>query len=151
MSWSYDPTDLNTTTTSGRLNTTRLLIGDTQTLDQQVSNEEVTFSLSENNNNVYLAGAWLARVIASKYARMVNTELSGSLKSEYSDLYSKYTALSNDLESQSKKSYGALGVVAGGITISDINSIRTNTDRVPPSFTRDQFHNPPTYSPTEYD
>jgi len=151
MSWSYNPTDLNTTTASGRLNTTRLLIGDTQTLDQQVANEEITFSLSENSNNVYLAGAWLARVIASKYARMVNTELSGSLKSEYSDLYSKYTALSNDLENQSKKSYGGLGVLAGGITISDINAVRENTDRVPPSFSRDQFHNPPTYKTPEYE
>lgn len=57
MAWSYDPTDLNTTTTSGRLNTVRLLIGDTNTLDQQLANEEITFSLSENNNNVYLKAA----------------------------------------------------------------------------------------------
>ena len=45
MAWSYDPTDLNTTTASGRLNTVRLLVGDTDTTDQQVQNEEVTFSL----------------------------------------------------------------------------------------------------------
>jgi hypothetical protein len=30
MAWSYDPTDLDTTTASGRLNTVRLLIGDTE-------------------------------------------------------------------------------------------------------------------------
>ena len=47
MAWSYDPTDLNTTTASGRLNTVRLLVGDTDTTDQQVQNEEVTFSLTE--------------------------------------------------------------------------------------------------------
>ena len=66
MSWSYDPTDLNTTTASGRLNTVRLLVGDTDTLDPQKDNEEITFALTENGNNVYYAGAWVARAIASK-------------------------------------------------------------------------------------
>ena len=151
MAWSYDPTDLNTTTSSGRLNTVRLLSGDTQTIDQQVTNEEITFGLTENNNNVYLAAAWICRVIASKYSRLVDTQVDGALSSKYSDLYNKYIALSNDLENQSKKSYGALGIVAGGLTISDINSVRTDTDRVPPAFTRDQFHNPPTYTTPEYE
>ena len=65
MAWSYDPTDLDTTTASGRLNTVRLLIGDTDTVDQQVQNEEITFALSENGNNVYYSGAWVARVISA--------------------------------------------------------------------------------------
>ena len=73
MSWSYDPTDLDTNTTSGRLNTVRLLVGDTDTLDQQAQNEEVLFSLSQNGNNVYYSGAWVARAIGSKYSRKVNT------------------------------------------------------------------------------
>lgn len=151
MAWSYDPTDLNTTTESGRLNTVRLLIGDTDTTDQQVTNEEVTFSLSQNNDNVYLSGAWLCRIIAAKYSRLVDTQLSGALSSKYSDLQNRYLMLSNDLESQSKKSYGSLGVIAGGIKISDIQAVRENTDRVPASFRRDQFKNPPTYSTPEYE
>ena len=48
MSWSYDPTDLNTTTASGRLNTVRFLVGDTDTNDQKVQNEEIEFSLCSN-------------------------------------------------------------------------------------------------------
>jgi hypothetical protein len=36
MAWSYDETDLGTTTASGRLNSVRLLLGDTDTNDQQV-------------------------------------------------------------------------------------------------------------------
>jgi hypothetical protein len=47
MAWSYDPTDLDNTTASGRLNIVRLLVGDTDTVDQQVQNEEITFGLSE--------------------------------------------------------------------------------------------------------
>ena len=69
MAWSYDPTDLDTTTASGRLNTVRLLVGDTETLDQQTQNEEIVFSLSENGNNTYYSAAWIARAIASKYSR----------------------------------------------------------------------------------
>jgi hypothetical protein len=66
MSWSYDPTDLNTTTASGRLNTVRLLVGDTDTDDQQLQDEEITFSLSETGDSAYLAAAWSARAVASK-------------------------------------------------------------------------------------
>jgi hypothetical protein len=53
MAWSYDPTDLDNTTASGRLNIVRLLVGDTDTVDQQVQNEEIAFGLSENGNNIY--------------------------------------------------------------------------------------------------
>ena len=42
MAWSYNPTDLDTLTASGRINTVRLLVGDTDTTDQQVQNEEIT-------------------------------------------------------------------------------------------------------------
>ena len=73
MAWSYDPTDLDKDTASGRLNTVRLLVGDTDTSDQQAQNEEITFALSETNNNVYYAASWVARTVASQYARKVNT------------------------------------------------------------------------------
>ena len=43
MAWTYDETDLDKTTTSGRLNVVRLLIGDTDTNDQLVKNERDHF------------------------------------------------------------------------------------------------------------
>ena len=43
MAWTYDETDLDKTTTSGRLNVVRLLIGDTDTNDQLVKNEEIIY------------------------------------------------------------------------------------------------------------
>ena len=92
MAWSYDPTDLDTTTASGRLNTVRLLVGDTDTVDQQAQNEEITFALSENGNNVYYSGAWVARLISAKYSRQVTTQLSGALSADYSDLARQYKA-----------------------------------------------------------
>jgi hypothetical protein len=155
MAWSYDPTDLDTTTASGRLNTVRLLVGDTETLDQQVQNEEVTFGLSENNNNIYYAGAWIARAIASKHSRRVNASLDGALKADYSDLAKQYKALADDLEYQGKTngsgSSVGIGVLAGGITKTGIETVRANTDRIEGSFRRDRFKNPPSYQTPEYE
>jgi len=154
MSWSYDPTDLNTTTASGRLNTVRLLVGDTETLDQQAQNEEITFSLSENGNNTYYSAAWVARAIASKYSRKVNTSLDGALKADYSDLAKQYLLLADNLEYQGKTSGSGssvgIGVLAGGITKSGIEAARANTNRIEGSFRRDRFKNPPSYQTPEY-
>jgi hypothetical protein len=73
MSWSYDPTNLDTATVAGRLNTVRLLVGDTDTTDQQVQDEEIVFALTETNNNIYAASSWVARTIASQYSRWLKT------------------------------------------------------------------------------
>ena len=151
MSWSYDPTDLDTTTSSGRLNTVRLLVGDTETLDQQVQDEEITFGLSENGDNIYYAGAWIARAIASKYSRKVNTSLDGALKADYSDLAKQYKVLADDLEYQGKTSGAVIGILAGGITKSGIEAVRANTNRIEGSFRRDRFKNPPSYQTPEYE
>jgi hypothetical protein len=151
MAWSYDPTDLDNTTASGRLNTVRLLVGDTDTSDQQAQNEEIMFSLSENNNNTYTSAAWIARVIASKYARMVTTQLDGALQANYSDLSKQYMQLADQLEYQGKTNGAAVGVLAGGITKSGIEAVRANTNRIEGSFRRDRFKNPPSYDTPEYE
>jgi len=151
MAWSYDPTDLDTTTASGRLNTVRLLVGDTETLDQQAQNEEILFSLGQNGNNVYYAGAWVARVIASKYSRQVTTQLSGALSADYSDLAKQYMALADNLEYQGKTAGASVGVLAGGITKSTVEAVRRNTNRIEGSFRRDRFKNPPSYQTPEYE
>ena len=151
MAWSYDPTDLDTTTASGRLNTVRLLVGDTETLDQQVQNEEIMFALSENGDNIYYAAAWSARNIASKYSRKVNTSLDGALKADYSDLSKQYKVLADDLEYQGKTSGAVIGVLAGGIPKSSVNAVRANPNRIEGSFRRDRFKNPPSYETPEYE
>jgi len=151
MAWSYNAADLNTTTAAGRINTVRLLVGDTDTNDQQVENEEITFSLSENGDNVYYSGAWIARAISSKYSRKVTTQLSGALSADYSDLAKQYRVLANSLEYQGKTSGASVGILAGGLTKSKVTSVRQNTDRIEGSFRRDRFKNPPSYQTPEYE
>lgn len=142
MSWSYDPTDLNTTTASGRLNTVRYLVGDNDTDNQQVQNEEVNFSLSETNNNVYFAASNVAMTLASKYASKVTLELDEQLKAEYGELYSHYMSLTLQLTARAKQSGSQIGVKAGGISKTKVGVVRSNTDRVEPAFRRDRFTNP---------
>jgi len=145
MAFTYDDTDLNTDTASGRLNSTRLLLGDTDDCDQQVQNAEVVFSLAQNNDNVYLASAWLARVLSMKYAREVDIELEGILSVNNSQMSKAFSDLADDLEFQAKTSGATLGIFAGGMTKTGVATVRSNTNRLQPSFRRDQFWNPPDY------
>ena len=143
MSWSYDPTDLNTTTASGRLNTVRFLVGDTDSSDQKVQNEEIEFSLAQTNDDVYGAASYVARSLASKYASKVTLELDGQLMAQYSDLYDHYRSLADKLDYQAKKFGAQLGILAGGISKTQVGLVRSNPDTLKPAFRRDRFTNPP--------
>lgn len=139
MAWSYDERNLNTMDALGRLNATRFLIGDTNEDDQQVQDEEVAFALAQANNNTYFAGAFLCRTIAAKYSRNVDVKISGALEETSSQLQAHYLELAEALEYQAQKTGGVLGIKAGGITKSTVDNVRENTNRVTPSFNKDQF------------
>ncbi len=151
MSWNYDATNIGKDTASQRLNAVRLLVGDTDTNDQQAQDEEIGFALSETGNNTYLAAAWVARSLAGKYSRQVNTSLNGALSADYSDLAGHYTKLADELEYQGKKVGALLGLKAGGITKSGVEVVRADTNRIEGSFRRDRFKNPPSYQTPEYE
>lgn len=142
MSWSYSPSDLNTTTASGRLNTVRLLVGDTDSADPLAQNEEVLFALSQTGNNVYYAAVWICRTIAAKFSRMVTTTLDGALSANYSDKAKQYNQLAVQIEAQGKKTSGkALGISAGGISVAAMGVANSDPDRVMPAFGVTQFDN----------
>lgn len=146
--WTYDATNLLTTTSSGRLNTVRLFIGDVDTADQQLQDEEILFALSENSENPYLAASFCCRLLASKYSRMVTTTLDGALSANYSDRYKQYTMMALSLADQAKKTSGStLGLSAGGISKLEMAQVNNSTDR-PSSFKVDGFTYP-NYTDTE--
>lgn len=143
MSWSYDINDLVTTTASGRLNVVRYLVGDNDTNDQQVQDEEITFALGQTGDNVYYAASYVCTGLASKFARQVDTEIDQAIQVRYSQRSQHYKSLSKELDSQGKRfGTNTLGLAFGGTNISDINTVRANTDRVPPAFRKDMFKNP---------
>lgn len=139
MAWTYDETALGTSSGSERLNSVRLLVGDTDTNDQQVQNEEITFALSQTGDNVYFAAAWVSRTLASKYSRLVDTDLDGQLSEKYSQLQGHYKSLAKDLEFQGAKAGGVLGAYAGGLSKATMDAIEQNTDRKGSLIRRDQF------------
>jgi hypothetical protein len=125
---------------SKRINNVRFLIGDTDSNDYAISNDNIDFALAEANDDVYIAGAICARALAAKYSVDVDTKFE-TVSSNYSQLSKNYYELAKRLEQQAKK-YGSAGLgipLAGGIRIDDMNSVNQDNDRVMPKFNRDQF------------
>ena len=140
MAWTYNSSDLDTTTSSGRLNSVRLLIGDVDTTDQQLQDEEINFSLAQNNSNIYYSASFCCHMLESKYARLVDTQIDGrSVSVSYSDRSAHYAKLAIQLADLGKRVSGtSLGAFAGGISNAAMGVADSNTDR-PSTFKRDQF------------
>jgi len=137
MSWTYsgDPSG------SDR-DEVRFLVGDTDTSDQQLSDEEIAYLLTEYTNPRVAAVAAVKAIIA-KYARLVTKEV-GDLRLQYSDRLANYKNLLVTLEKET--AFSTVVPYAGGISKSDKDSVRDDSDRVKPSFAIDMHER---YSPDE--
>jgi hypothetical protein len=62
MTWSYSGNPA-----SSANDKVRFLCGDTDTTNQQISNEEIAFLLTEWNSDAYVAAAFACEAIAGKY------------------------------------------------------------------------------------
>lgn len=137
MTWTYSTTDLTATSSSGSLAKIRLLVGDTDTSDQQLQDEEIYFAVSAEGGD-YAAAALCAELLAAEYARKADKTV-GSLSIQWSQRFDHYTALAAKLRRNS--SVIALPY-AGGVSISDKTTRETDTDRVAPAFYRGLLDNP---------
>lgn len=126
MTWTYDSTDLSTD-----LAKVRLLIGDTDTSHQQLSDEEINVVLALEEN-IYIAAASCARVLAAKYTRMADKWV-GDLKVLYSQRSRQYERLAESLAKRKGRTHQV--PTAGGISVSAKESAEANTDR-PTSYFR---------------
>lgn len=148
MTWTYGGAP-GTTTSATRRDAVRLLVGDTDTTDQQITDEEIAFGLSQSSDDLYNASALLCRALSGKYARLVDTSIE-SVSSSYSQRAQHYAELAVRLSREGKR-LGTIGLgvpVAGGMSISGMESVESDTDRVPAAFRVDQFSNPPRFDPT---
>lgn len=138
MTWFYGNSP-STSTDDGRRDSVRVLIGDTDSSDQQITDEEILFALTENSKNVYFAAAQSARMIASKYARLVNVEFEG-VSTDYHQRQDHYQKLALVLDQDAKSKGGALGSpVAGGIRVDQVEGAQEDSSRVHSSFKKGQF------------
>lgn len=144
MAWTYGANPASST-----LDAVRLLIGDTDTNDQQLQDGEIQWNLSKYSNNVYAAAVASARQVAARYARMMDSDIE-SVSVKASVLYKNYADLANKIAAEGTSTGNGtnnpIGVYVGGVTISDVEATDAESDRLPPAFVDGQFDNPPTGS-----
>lgn len=132
MSWTYNLATLSTTPKDQ----VRRLIGDVVFSDQQISDEEIVWILTQRSS-IYGAAAECCRFIAGQYSRKVDvvTQASGggALKTNYSAQAQAYLRLAQTLEGRSAMVGGGLPY-AGGISVSDKQNNEQDSDRVAPQF-----------------
>lgn len=129
MTWTYsgDPS-------SNDRDSVRFLVGDTNTNDQLVTDEEIAYALA--NESAYNAAATIAGAIAANLSREADFSVDGLSKS-LSKRAEAYTKLSMKL--RSRAAVKAVTPYSGGISQSDKDSVEENSDRTSPRFYREQF------------
>ena len=133
MTWTYtnDPENV-------QRDEVRLLIGDTDSTDEQLSDEEIAYYIAQESDS-YSAAASAARGLAAKFARLADMTVD-DLSLSYSQRQASYLALAETLDERSSAS--GVRAYAGGISKADKETQEADTDRVKPGFVREQFDNP---------
>lgn len=126
MTWTYSSTDLSTS-----LAQVRLLIGDTDTNDQQMTDEEIAFYTS-NAAGVYYAAAGACEALAAQYARRADKTV-GQTSVAASQRQKHYHDLAASLRHRALTAT-TLVPYAGGISDTDKTAVEQDTDRVKPQF-----------------
>lgn len=137
MAWTYtnDPENV-------QLDAVRLLIGDLDGDDPQLTDEELDYYLAEEVSTIKAAIAAVRGLIAL-YARRVDKAV-GDLRQSYSQRMKSYEVLLRQL--QTKRASTHYAPVAGGISQARKDTVKEDTDRVAPAIERDQFSYPGTES-----
>jgi len=126
MSWSYSGNPAAST-----LDKVRWLIGDTDTSDQQLSDEEINAALVVSGDDPYTAAISCVEALIAKYSRKV-TKSMGDLSINYGDIVANYRSLLGDI--RRRATLQLCTPYAGGISISDKQTDEADSDRVQPSF-----------------
>ena len=137
--WTYDTGNLTTVDEDGRKNIVRLLIGDTDSNDPQLQDEEILFALSSNKDNPNVAAIFAINAIISKYARLVNIELDEAIREDYSDLIDNYKGLLSGLEKKVRLSNNSIRIYATGLTLTDFEEAWSDPNRIKPGIEQGQW------------
>lgn len=135
MAWTY--TDDPTTVPSDLV---RLLIGDTDSNDQLMTDGAIDYALNRYSNDAYRAAALCARQLAAKFAREVDSSLE-SVRLSASQKHAQYMKLAVEIEKQGGIS-SEIGGFVDGVSVASVETNREDTDRLSPSFLQGQFNNP---------
>jgi len=139
MTWSYSGNPADSTRDA-----VRFLIGDTDTTDQLISNEEINYFVTEFGN-ARRSASEAARSIAAKFARLMNRSI-GGLSADFSAKYRQYLELADNLLSKEEMSPVALYI--SGYSRSEKEAVELDTDREP-TFSRKGIMDNPRYQPSD--
>ena len=109
----------------------------TDTNDQRLSDEELTFLRTKEDTNVG-AAARACETLAAKYASEVDVKVgsAGEFSIKSSQLSAQFSGIAATLRKEASKHASPW---SAGISVSEKEAQEERTDRVEPAFTRDQF------------
>ena len=126
IGWSYDSTKLDVP-----LNAVRFLIGDTVADDPLIEqDDEISFCLSQKNNDIYLAGAFACNRAAAKLVRELSAVGKTGLVLDVEKEVEFFNKKAKELEEEAVKQSGVT-LFFGGISKSDIDAREDDTDAAP--------------------
>ena len=127
MSWSYTADPLNNS-----VDELRLLIGDTNSSDPQLQDEEIGYFLAKYASVNQATIAAVTNLIA-KYSRL-SDETTAELSIKWSQKAQAYRRLKDDLSDPVNAASSAPVSFGGGISNTDIDTRRSNSDRFDETF-----------------
>lgn len=116
----------------------RFLIGDTDSDDRQLFDQEIIWVLSQYNNTPLNAAVRCCETIVTKYARQVD-ETVGQVKIMFSQRMKNYQTTLATL--RARLAMEDASPFAGGLSVSEKRTVSQNTDRVRPDFTKHMMEN----------
>lgn len=131
--WTYDPTLLSDDTAIGRRYVVRLALGDTETADQILQDEEIDWYLSANTDSVYLSTIGALRALIAKYSRLADIWI-GHTRVQASQRARQFRELLNIYDNPASTVNFTSTIVIGGFSISENQDLDDDTDAVQPSF-----------------
>jgi hypothetical protein len=114
----------------------RFLLRDTDSSDQQLSDEEIAWLLSQNGGNVYKAAVGGARSVSARYSNQAVTKTVGALSLSYQARSEHYETLAKTLQSQYLTVGATFAPYGGGISVFDKEINEDDTDWDKPAFSR---------------
>lgn len=127
MVWTYDLTTIATTPKD----MVRLQIGDTVPTSPLLQDEEISFFLT-TRANIYGAAAECCRSLAARFSSQASTA-AGDTKIQFSDIAKAYAARAVSFDVKAATAGSAMPY-AGGISQSDKQNNKEDTDRTQPQF-----------------
>ena len=134
MSWTYSENPA-----SSKKDQVRFLIGDTDSKDPLLSNEEITYILSLYNNAPMNAAIRCCETIVSKFSRLAD-ETVGQVSVKYSQIAQTFMKTTMPML-RARLAMEDSSIYAGGISNVDKQNNIQDRDRVRPDFSKHMMEN----------